>query len=103
MTEDKESLSIRALAIFTFPERTCHVHRRARLCPYTWPHTCACARAVLEGAGRCTRMDAGRGRDAEPRGNGREVVASSKRDAMGKGEGDVGNAAAAGGGGGHRE
>lgn len=52
----------------------------------------ACARAVLEGAGRCIRTQSGRGSDAEPRGVGREVAASSKRDAMGRG-GGVGNAA----------
>lgn len=78
---NKESLSIRALAIFTFPERTCHTHTHMR------------ARAVLEGAGRCTRTQSmDRGRDTESRGDGREVAASGKRDAMGRG-GGVGNAA----------
>jgi len=107
--ENKESLSIRALVIFTFLERTCHIHAYTNyshactclpgLHVSIYIYACACARATaaLEGAGRRTRtrtrtqlVDAGRvGR--EKRSAEREVVAPHRVNAMqwtekGKGE-----------------
>lgn len=111
LDEDKESLSIRALAIFTFPERTCHVHTHARVPVRLHTRVCMCvrararervlfSRAQVDAHARSRWTRVGRKREKEMwsragAGAGREVVASSKRDAMGRG-GRAGNAAGRG-------